>query len=243
MKKIITPYVNCNETKKNQIIKMFDEISKTYDILNRIISLGIDCFWRRKIYEIIKKFKHEFILDIATGTGDLIIELSKLEAKKIIGIDISPKMLEIGVEKLKKKGLSKKITMLLGDSENLQFEDQSFDVITVAFGVRNFENLDKALNEIKRVLKPRGILIILETAIPKNKIVRLTYNLYTKFIMPVIGFIFSKKFYAYNYLSKSAEVFPYGKSFNNILKKNGFIDVEDSPQTLGVASIYFAKKI
>ena len=103
MKKIITPYVNCNETKKNQIIKMFDEISKTYDILNRIISLGIDCFWRRKIYEIIKKFKHEFILDIATGTGDLIIELSKLEAKKIIGIDISPKMLEIGVEKLKKK--------------------------------------------------------------------------------------------------------------------------------------------
>lgn len=242
MKKIITPYVNCNETKKNQIIKMFDEISKTYDILNRIISLGIDCFWRRKIYEIIKKFKHEFILDIATGTGDLIIELSKLEAKKIIGIDISPKMLEIGVEKLKKKGLSKKITMLLDDSENLQFEDQSFDVVTVAFGVRNFENLDKALNEIKRVLKPSGILIVLETAIPKNKIARLTYNLYTKFIMPVIGFIFSKKFYAYNYLSKSAEVFPYGKSFNNILKKNGFIDVEDSPQTLGVASIYFAKK-
>ena len=242
MKKIITPYVNCNETKKNQIIKMFDEISKTYDILNRIISLGIDCFWRRKIYEIIKKFKHEFILDIATGTGDLIIGLSKLEAKKIIGIDISPKMLEIGVEKLKKKGLSKKITMLLDDSENLQFEDQSFDVVTVAFGVRNLENFVKALNEIKRVLKPSGILIILETAIPKNKIARLTYNLYTKFIMPVIGFIFSKKFYAYNYLSKSAEVFPYGKSFNNILKKNGFIDVEDSPQTLGVASIYFAKK-
>ena len=242
MKKIITPYVNCNETKKNQIIKMFDEISKTYDILNRIISLGIDCFWRRKIYEIIKKFKHEFILDIATGTGDLIIELSKLEAKKIIGIDISPKMLEIGVEKLKKKGLSKKITMLLDDSENLQFEDQSFDVVTVAFGVRKFEKLDKDFKEIKRLLKPSGILIVLETAIPKNKIARLTYNLYTKFIMPVIGFIFSKKFYAYNYLSKSAEVFPYGKSFNNILKKNGFIDVEDSPQTLGVASIYFAKK-
>ena len=132
--------------------------------------------------------------------------------------------------------------MLSGDSEDLEFKDKTFDVVTVAFGVRNFENLDKGLNEIKRVLKPKGVLIILETAIPKNWFIKSLYKVYMKIFMPVIGFIFSKNFYAYNYLSNSTKVFPHGKSFNNILKKNGFIDVEDSPQTFGVASIYFAKK-
>ena len=242
MKKIIKPNQKSNETKKSQVTHMFDEISKTYDIINRIITLGIDSVWRRKVYEIIKKYKHEFVLDIATGTGDLIIELSRLKTKQIVGIDISTGMLEIGKKKINKNGLSKIIKLQLGDSENLKFEDEKFDVVTVAFGLRNFENLEKGLIEIKRVIKPKGILVILETSIPKNKFIRLFYSIYTKTIMPIIGYIFSKNLSAYKYLSNSAAVFPFGKSFNNILEKNGFIEVEDSPQTLGIASIYFAKK-
>jgi demethylmenaquinone methyltransferase/2-methoxy-6-polyprenyl-1,4-benzoquinol methylase len=242
MKKSIKPNQNNPEAKKKQVTRMFDGISKSYDLLNRIITLGVDVIWRKKVVRLLEKVDHQSILDIATGTGDLVLALSKLNTKKIIGLDISPGMLEIGKEKVMAQKLDHRIDMQLGDSESLHFEDQSFSAVTVAFGVRNFENLDKGLSEIFRVLKSNGTLVILETAVPKNSALKAFYMFYTQNIMPFIGKIFSKDRSAYKYLSDSAAAFPHGKAFNNILSKNGFIAVEDLPQTLGIASIYFAKK-
>ena len=238
----IKPNQNLTETKKTQVTHMFDGISKKYDILNRIITFGIDVLWRKKVVKLLKKEKHNNLLDIATGTGDLVIELAKLDIDKIIGLDISPGMLEIGREKVKKKQLDDRINMMLGDSEALHFDNQTFDAVTIAFGVRNFENLDLGLQEIYRVLKTNGTIVILETAIPKNRFIKRLYSFYTQNVMPSIGKIFSKDRSAYQYLSDSAAIFPCGEAFNNILKKNGFIEVEDFPQTLGVSSIYFGKK-
>ena len=221
---------------------MFNGISRSYDLLNRVITLGVDVIWRKRVVRLIKKNKHQVLLDIATGTGDLVLALSKLKTKKIIGLDISPGMLEIGKQKVKAQGLDRRIEMQLGDSEALSFENDTFDGVTIAFGVRNFEHLDLGLQEIYRVLKPQGALVILETAVPQNPILKSLYSLYTQKVMPFIGKLFSKNRTAYQYLSDSAAAFPCGKAFNNILKKNGFIAVEDFPQTLGVASIYFAKK-
>ena len=242
MKQSIKPDQNKAETKKTQVTHMFDGISKSYDILNRIITLGIDLLWRKRVVNLLKKEQPKSLLDIATGTGDLVIELAKIDAEKIIGLDISPGMLEIGKQKVKAQGLDRRIEMQLGDSEALSFENDTFDGVTIAFGVRNFEHLDLGLQEIRRVLKPQGVLVILETAVPQNPILKSLYSLYTQKVMPFIGKLFSKNRTAYQYLSDSAAAFPCGKAFNNILKKNGFIAVEDFPQTLGVASIYFAKK-
>jgi len=242
MKKIIKPNQNNPEAKKKQVTHMFDGISKSYDLLNRIITLGIDVIWRKRVVRLLKKEAPDTILDIATGTGDLVLALAKLNAKKIIGLDISPGMLEIGKKKVLAQNLTDRIEMQLGDSEALHYEDNSFAAVTVAFGVRNFENLDKGLLEIFRVLKPKGTLVILETAVPKNYFLKTFYMLYTQNIMPFIGKLFSKDRSAYKYLSDSAAAFPHGEVFNNILRKNGFIEVEDLPQTLGIASIYFAKK-
>ena len=241
MKKIIKPNQNNPEAKKKQVTHMFDGISKSYDLLNRIITLGIDVIWRKRVVRLLKKEAPDTILDIATGTGDLVLALAKLNAKKIIGLDISPGMLEIGKKKVLAQNLTDRIKMQLGDSEALHYEDNSFAAVTVAFGVRNFENLDKGLLEIFRVLKPKGTLVILETAVPKNYFLKTFYMLYTQNIMPFIGKLFSKDRSAYKYLSDSAAAFPHGEVFNNILRKNGFIEVEDLPQTLGIASIYFAK--
>ncbi|MEJ6775444.1 MAG: bifunctional demethylmenaquinone methyltransferase/2-methoxy-6-polyprenyl-1,4-benzoquinol methylase UbiE [Flavobacteriia bacterium] len=242
MKKIIKPNQNNPEAKKKQVTHMFDGISKSYDLLNRIITLGIDVIWRKRVVRLLKKEAPDTILDIATGTGDLVLALAKLNAKKIIGLDISPGMLEIGKKKVLAQNLTDRIKMQLGDSEALHYEDNSFAAVTVAFGVRNFENLDKGLLEIFRVLKPKGTLVILETAVPKNYFLKTFYMLYTQNIMPFIGKLFSKDRSAYKYLSDSAAAFPHGEVFNNILRKIGFIEVEDLPQTLGIASIYFAKK-
>ena len=242
MKKIIKPNQNNPEAKKKQVTHMFDGISKSYDLLNRIITLGIDVIWRKRVVRLLKKEAPDTILDIATGTGDLVLALAKLNAKKIIGLDISPGMLEIGKKKVLAQNITDSIKMQLGDSEALHYEDNSFAAVTVAFGVRNFENLDKGLLEIFRVLKPKGTLVILETAVPKNYFLKTFYMLYTQNIMPFIGKLFSKDRSAYKYLSDSAATFPHGEVFNNILRKNGFIEVEDLPQTLGIASIYFAKK-
>ena len=242
MKKIIKPNQNNPEAKKKQVTHMFDGISKSYDLLNRIITLGIDVIWRKRVVRLLKKEAPDTILDIATGTGDLVLALAKLNANKIIGLDISPGMLEIGKKKVLAQNLTDRIKMQLGDSEALHYEDNSFAAVTVAFGVRNFENLDKGLLEIFRVLKPKGTLVILETAVPKNYFLKTFYMLYTQNIMPFIGKLFSKDRSAYKYLSDSAAAFPHGEVFNNILRKNGFIEVEDLPQTLGIASIYFAKK-
>lgn len=238
----VKPYKDSTLGKKEQVTKMFDTISKDYDGLNRVISFGIDVSWRKKVVSIIKASKPETILDIATGTGDLAINLAKTNAKKIIGLDISSGMLEIGKAKIKNLKLENTIEMILGDSENLPFENNTFDAITVAFGVRNFENLEKGLQEIYRVLKPNGAFVILETSVPTKTPFKQGYHFYTKNILPLIGKIFSRDRSAYKYLSESASVFPYGEALNNILKKIGFNSVTNIPQTFGVATIYKASK-
>jgi demethylmenaquinone methyltransferase/2-methoxy-6-polyprenyl-1,4-benzoquinol methylase len=221
---------------------MFDGISKDYDLLNRVISGGIDVRWRKNVVSYLVPEKPKKILDIATGTADLAIELTKTNAEEIVGLDISPGMLEIGKQKVTSKGMDKVIKMVIGDSEKLDYNDAYFDAVTVAFGVRNFENLDKGLQEINRVLQPGGNLVILETAVPTNFPMKQFYGFYTQKVLPILGSLFSKDKAAYRYLSDSAAAFPFGKVFNNILLKNGFIEVKDFPQTLGVASIYCAKK-
>ena len=238
----IKPYKNSELGKKEQVTQMFDAISGNYDGLNRVISFGIDIKWRKKVVEIVKSKNPDTILDIATGTGDLAINLAETNASKIIGLDISSGMLEIGKDKIKKKHLDSKIEMVLGDSENMPFNDNTFDAITVAFGVRNFETLENGLKEIYRVLKPNGTFVILETSIPTKTPYKQGYVFYSKNILPLIGKLFSKDKSAYNYLSESASVFPYGEALNNILRKIGFINVEDFPQTFGVATIYKSSK-
>ncbi|WP_179343831.1 bifunctional demethylmenaquinone methyltransferase/2-methoxy-6-polyprenyl-1,4-benzoquinol methylase UbiE [Winogradskyella ursingii] len=242
MSKKVRPYKDSEETKKAQVTKMFDNISEEYDGLNRVISFGIDVKWRNKVVDIVAKTNPKNILDIATGTGDLAIGLTSTSATEIIGLDISDGMLEVGRKKIKSKNLDGIISMVIGDSEDLPFEDHTFDAITVAFGVRNFENLENGLAEILRVLKPDGIFVILETSVPTNPFYKFGYHTYSKFILPTIGKIFSKDRVAYKYLSESASVFPYGEALNNILRKIGFINVKDLPQTMGVATIYTASK-
>jgi len=242
MSEKVTPYKDSQLGKKEQVTKMFDAISKDYDGLNRVISFGIDVKWRKRLVQLLKKQQPNTVLDIATGTGDLAIALTKTGANKIIGLDISPGMLSVGKEKIKQKNLDNTIEMIVGDSEKLPFDDASFDAVTVSFGVRNFETLEIGLSEIYRVLNSNGTLAILETSVPTKTPFKQGYHLYTKYILPVIGKIFSKDNSAYGYLSESAAVFPHGENFNNILRKIGFIDVTNKPQTFGVASIYIAKK-
>ncbi|WP_104735565.1 bifunctional demethylmenaquinone methyltransferase/2-methoxy-6-polyprenyl-1,4-benzoquinol methylase UbiE [Hanstruepera ponticola] len=238
----VKPYKDSDLGKKEQVAKMFDNISGDYDGLNRVISFGIDISWRKKVVAIVSEKNPENILDIATGTGDLAINLTETNAKTIIGLDISSGMLEIGKQKIRKKGLENTVELVLGDSENMPFEDNYFDAITVAFGIRNFETLEKGLAEIYRVLKPSGTFVILETSIPTKTPYKQGYNFYTKNILPIIGKVFSKDKSAYKYLCESASVFPYGEAMNNILRKIGFINVNDLPQTFGVATIYTSSK-
>ena len=242
MKKSVTPYANQQDSKKKQVTQMFDGISTNYDFLNRMISLGIDIRWRKRVVKLLIDKKPETILDIATGTGDLAIALVETKAAKIVGLDISPGMLSVGKEKVKEQKLDHTIEMVIGDSEALNYEDHTFDAVTVAFGVRNFENLKVGLSEIFRVLKPGGTLVVLETAVPTKFPLKQGYQFHTQVIVPLMGKLFTRDRAAYKYLSNSAAVFPHGKDFNNILEKTGFIKVEDNPQTLGVSSIYCATK-
>ncbi|MCR5863315.1 bifunctional demethylmenaquinone methyltransferase/2-methoxy-6-polyprenyl-1,4-benzoquinol methylase UbiE [Flavobacterium sp. J372] len=238
----VTPYKDSGLGKKEQVAQMFDTISGNYDGLNRVISFGIDVKWRKKVLAMVSAKNPQSVLDIATGTGDLAILMSQTGATEIIGLDLSAGMLEVGRNKIAERNLSNKIQMVQGDSENLPFEDNRFDAITVAFGVRNFETLEKGLAEILRVLKPGGIFVILETSVPTKFPFKQGYAFYTKFILPAIGRLFSKDRSAYAYLSESASVFPYGEKLNNILRQVGFIDVKHAPQTMGVATIYSASK-
>lgn len=243
MSKKITPYNKSNLGKKEQVTEMFDNISNNYDGLNRVMTFGIDISWRKKVVQHVSSVAPKSILDIATGTGDLAIMLAQqTQADKIIGLDISKGMLEIGREKVKYANLHEKITMTHGDSENLPFQNDSFDAVTVSYGVRNFEDLDKGLSEIRRVLKPGGILVILETSVPTKFPYKQGYQIYTKTLLPVMGKLLAKDKEAYAYLSKSAEAFPYGKKFNAILTKNSFQSVTDRPVTFGVSTIYTAFK-
>lgn len=242
MAKKVTPYKESQKNKKEQVTEMFDTISEEYDGLNRVISFGIDIKWRQKVVDLVSSVKPQKVLDVATGTGDLAINLIESGAEEIIGLDISPGMLDIGRKKVSKKSLDQNISMVIGDSEKLPFDDDTFDAITVAFGIRNFMNLEKGLSEILRVLKPNGLFVILETSVPTKPIFKQGYQFYSKYILPNIGRLFSKDKKAYSYLSESASVFPYGEELNNILSNIGFINVKDLPQTFGVASIYIASK-
>jgi len=242
MSKNITPYKDSSLGKKEQVTQMFDTISGNYDDLNRVISLGIDVKWRKKVVDIVAKKNPENILDIATGTGDLAILMTSTSAKKIVGLDLSVGMLEVGKKKIASQNLSDKIEMVVGDSENIPFPDNYFDAITVSFGIRNFETLEKGLAEIHRVLKPNGVFVILETSVPTKFPFKQGYSFYTKMILPLIGKIFSKDKNAYGYLSTSAANFPFGENLNNILRKVSFIDCVALPQTFGVATIYTATK-
>lgn len=238
----IKPYKDSELGKKEQVAQMFDNISGNYDGLNRVISFGIDVKWRTKVLQLVASKNPTTVLDIATGTGDLAILMTSTSAKEIIGLDISAGMLEVGKKKIAERKLDSKIQMVLGDSENIPYPDNYFDAITVAFGVRNFETLEKGLAEILRVLKPNGIFVILETSVPTKFPFKQGYAFHSKFILPLVGKLFSKDKAAYSYLSDSANEFPFGEALNNILRKIGFIDVKHLPQTFGVATIYHASK-
>lgn len=243
MEKKITPYKSSHLGKKEQVKQMFNTISGNYDGLNRIISLGLDVKWRKKVVRLVTEKNPESILDIATGTGDLAIQFAqKSKAKKIIGLDISEGMLAVANKKIKGQNFGSRISYIIGDSEALTFEENTFDAISVSFGIRNFENLEKGLLEIFRVLKPNGLFVILETSVPTKIPYNIGYKIYTKAVLPIIGKIFSKDKVAYSYLSESASVFPYGEKLNNILGKIGFKEVKNMPQTFGVATIYTATK-
>jgi demethylmenaquinone methyltransferase/2-methoxy-6-polyprenyl-1,4-benzoquinol methylase len=242
MSQNVTPYKDSGLGKKEQVAQMFDTISGNYDGLNRVISFGIDVKWRKKVLKLVAAKNPKTILDIATGTGDLAILMAQTGAQEIIGADISEGMMEVGRKKVVDKGLDGRIQLVYGDSEKLPFADAYFDAITVAFGIRNFETLDKGLAEILRVLKPGGIFVILETSVPVKFPFKQGYKMYSKYLLPLIGRLFSKDREAYAYLSESASVFPHGEALNNILRKIGFIQVKNLPQTMGVATIYSASK-
>ena len=242
MPKKIIPYQNSDLSKKGQVEKMFNNISKEYDLLNRVISFGIDISWRKKIVRILKTKNPTNILDIATGTADIAIELSQIEDSEIIGLDISEKMLDVGRQKVTDRNLEDKVSLISGDAEDLNFPNNSFDLISIGFGVRNFQNLDKGLSESHRVLRDDGTLIILETSVPQNFIIKFFYLLFSRTFIPLVGSVLSKDKKAYKYLQKSAEEFPSGEKFIHILKSCGFKSVEIMPLMLGASSIYIAKK-
>jgi demethylmenaquinone methyltransferase/2-methoxy-6-polyprenyl-1,4-benzoquinol methylase len=238
----VIPYKELEEGKKEQVARMFNNISHRYDLLNRVLSLGIDIRWRKKAVELLKAHHPESVLDVATGTGDFAIAAVKSGAKKITGVDISEQMLAMGREKIKKLNLTGTIELQSGDSENLQFQDNLFDAVIVSFGVRNFENLEKGMGEILRVLKPGGLLIVLEFSKPTGFFFKHIYNFYFRFILPTIGRLISKDTAAYKYLPDSVNAFPYGKAFTNILDKTGFKNTKCTALTFGVSSIYTGKK-
>jgi demethylmenaquinone methyltransferase/2-methoxy-6-polyprenyl-1,4-benzoquinol methylase len=239
---MVTPYKNHSASKKDQVAEMFNNVAPQYDFLNQLLSMGIHKGWRKKSIQLLKDKKPKKILDIATGTADFAIEAMNLNPDKVIGVDISEGMLKLGVQKINKLGLQNKIELKLGDSENLPFSDNSFDAITVGFGVRNFENLEKGIADIYRVLNKDGILVILEFSKPKHFPVKQIYHFYFKYITPMVGKMFSKDKSAYTYLPESVNAFPAGEEFLSVLKKTGFKDTKDVILSFGIASIYIAKK-
>ncbi|HTB52797.1 MAG TPA: bifunctional demethylmenaquinone methyltransferase/2-methoxy-6-polyprenyl-1,4-benzoquinol methylase UbiE [Ferruginibacter sp.] len=239
----VVPYKDSDQGKRQQVAAMFDDIAVRYDFLNRFLSAGIDITWRKKALRELVSLQPKKILDVATGTADVAIMASDiLQPEKIIGIDISDGMLEIGRNKIAKLNLGNKIELLNGDSISIPFDDNSFDAVTVAFGVRNFEYLERGLNEIKRVLKPDGKLVVLEFGTPKSSIVKWGYNLYMKIVAPNMGKLFSKNADAYKYLDESIRKFPEGKNFIDILDKTGYTKTYYKPLSLGICSIYCGEK-
>lgn len=243
MSKTVTPYKEASVGKKQQVAKMFDNISGTYDFLNHFLSFGIDVIWRKKAIRSLQSIRPKFMLDVATGTGDFAFESIKiLNPEKIIGVDISQGMLDVANAKITKRNLKDKFEVQLGDSEGLLFENDIFDAVTVAFGVRNFENLHRGLADIHRVLKPGGKAVILEFSNPTKFPIKQLYNFYFNTVTPFFGKFFSKDKSAYRYLPESVAQFPDGESFVDILKSIGYQHIESKPQSFGICTIYIANK-
>ncbi len=239
----VVPYKDSDRSKKQQVADMFDDIAYRYDFINRFLSAGIDVKWRKKAIKKLRDLQPKKILDVATGTADVAIMASAiLQPDKIIGIDISDGMLDIGRKKIKKLGLENTIELLNGDSETINFDDNAFDAVTVAFGVRNFQDLRKGLREIKRVLKPGGRLVVLEFSRPRSALTKAFYNVYMKVVAPGMGKLFSKNRNAYQYLDESIKKFPEGKNFTNILDELGYRKTYCKPLSLGICSIYCGEK-
>lgn len=236
--KPIVPDATSQLGKKEQVEKMFDNIAPRYDLLNRVLSLGIDRWWRYVAINRLKAIQPKTILDVATGTADVAIATMSLKPEKVVGIDISEQMLALGKEKIKLRNLEHIITLQQADAENIPFEDNSFDAITVAFGVRNFEHLEKGLSELYRVLKPSGKLVVLEFSKPKVFPIKQLFGIYFKYVLPFIGKLVSKDNQAYTYLPESVQAFPEGNVFVQILQQTGFKQTLCTPLTLGISSIY-----
>ncbi len=237
----VTPY-NTSDSKKEQVADMFNNIAFRYDLLNSVLSFGTHKGWRRKCVKKLKTLQPKQILDVATGTGDFAIACAKLNPEKIIGIDISEGMMKFGREKLKKLNLDKLMELQLGDAETVDFPDNSFDAIVVGFGVRNFENLEKGLTNLNRVLKPGGKIVILEFSYPRAFPVKQLYNLYFTYITPAVGKLFSKDTRAYSYLQESVKAFPNNENFVAVMNKCGFKNSSFQTLSFGVAAIYEAVK-
>jgi demethylmenaquinone methyltransferase/2-methoxy-6-polyprenyl-1,4-benzoquinol methylase len=238
----VVPYKEGKENKKQQIAAMFNNISPKYDLLNHLLSFGIDISWRRKGVKLLKTLKPAAILDVATGTADFAIETLTLNPEKVVGIDISDGMLDLGRQKIAKRNLQDRIELIKADSEELPFPDNKFDAVIVAFGVRNFENLEKGLSEMCRVMQPGGRVVIIEFSKPKKFPFRQAYNFYFKRILPGIGRLISKDRSAYNYLPESVMAFPDGDDFVTILEKAGFKELQCIPLTFGISCIYTGSK-
>ncbi len=237
----VKPY-STDKSKKEEVAEMFDNISPRYDFLNRFLSMGVDIGWRKKTVKAVAQSKPQRILDVATGTADLAIELTKSGAKEIIGCDISEGMLSIGKEKIKKKELDNVIRLQSGDSEQLPFEDNSFDAVTVAFGVRNFQTPVKGLTEINRVLKKGSKIYVLEFSEPEKFPVKQLYSFYFKYILPFWGRLISKDNAAYTYLPNSVKAFPHGEAFLQLLTASGFHKNSAKKLSFGIASLYIGEK-
>ncbi len=238
----VVPYKEEKKPKKIQVTQMFDNISAKYDFLNHLLSLGTDLYWRKRAIALLKNKKAKNILDVATGTADLALEALSLQPDKIVGIDISEGMLAEGRKKIAKYGFENTIELRTGDCENLSFETASFDAVIVAYGVRNFQNLEKGLEQIYRVLKKNGTLVVLEFSKPTTFPFKQLYNCYFRYILPLIGRVISKDRSAYTYLPESVQAFPDGKHFNDQLINIGFHSVTCIPLTFGISSIYTGEK-
>ncbi|HQQ93190.1 MAG TPA: bifunctional demethylmenaquinone methyltransferase/2-methoxy-6-polyprenyl-1,4-benzoquinol methylase UbiE [Bacteroidia bacterium] len=237
----VTPY-HSTESKNSQVAGMFDRIAGRYDFLNSLLSAGIHKGWRRKCVELLREDKPKHILDVATGTGDFAIACMSLQPAQVTGIDISEGMMQVGREKIKRLHLDQQISLEFGNAEDLKFPDQHFDAIVVGFGVRNFQNLTLGLQQLYRVLKPGGKLVVLEFSYPVNPLVKGLYNFYFSYITPFIGRFFSKDRRAYSYLTESVKAFPHNQDFVNVLKTCGFTQASYRSLSLGVAAIYQAVK-
>jgi demethylmenaquinone methyltransferase/2-methoxy-6-polyprenyl-1,4-benzoquinol methylase len=239
----IVPDRGSDLQKKEQVANMFNDIAPRYDFMNRFLSVGTDIGWRKKAITQLKGINPQQLLDVATGTADMaILTYAILQPQRITGIDISEGMLEIGRMKVNEKGLSGHIELLTGDSETINFPDNAFDGITVAFGVRNFQNLEKGLKEMRRVLRPGGKLVVLEFSRPKNIFFKGIYNLYMNIIAPAFGRMFAKNKKAYRYLNQSVQAFPEREQFTNILKSAGYRDTYYKTLSLGICAIYCGSK-